>query len=99
MESAQPPEGTDRIEHWLVLLPGRTEPTVTDSAETAAEARGRGWEVEGPFVPAHQLTGAVEIIRALVAANDTHDGAIGEVRTAIGDERADQLLAILGGQP
>lgn len=50
-------------------------------------------EVE--VVPTAQLRGAVDIIRALVAANDTPDGAIGEVRSALGERHAEQLRAIL----
>jgi hypothetical protein len=47
---------------------------------------------------AEQLRGAVAIIRELVRVNDSPDGAIGDVRAALGDEAAEQLRAILGGQ-
>jgi hypothetical protein len=83
--------------HWLVLLPGKVEPTVTGSAETAADARGRGWEVEGPFVPAAQLTGAVGDLRA--ALNELGvPGPDYPAPVANAVEHIKAALAHLGGQ-
>jgi hypothetical protein len=49
------------IEHWLARLPSMIGPVVLDANNVRAY-RDSGWTVEGPFVPADHLRGAVALL-------------------------------------
>jgi hypothetical protein len=52
----------DLVGHWLATPPDpepETAPISVISGLTVAGLRANGWTVEGPFVPAEQLKGAV----------------------------------------
>jgi hypothetical protein len=87
---------------WLIFDPTGNARGVRGTREEADRfIRVRGLDdgyAPVEYVPADQLARAVAIIRELVRVNDSLDGAIGDVRAALGDEAAEQLRAILGGR-
>jgi hypothetical protein len=66
------------IAHWLMYAarPVGSEPVVTTDAAMADEYRGYGWRVEGPFVPADQLTVALAALDRIAGIWEPESRAI-----------------------
>lgn len=91
--------GLDRVSviaHWLADRP-QTPPVVVTSEAGVENYRADGWRVTGPYVPADQLTGAVEERDKLAAyLLWTFDPDEGRAPMSFTEMRA--LLDRIGGQ-
>lgn len=56
------------IEHWLCTAPNGNEIVIRSEEPLAAIKNAPDWKVEGPFVPAEQLQGAVKAERERINA-------------------------------
>jgi len=94
----------DLLRHWVVVGPTERWAKAFPDEATARQwiaGWGTGFRVEGPFVPAEQLEGAVEALREEAADlraryADPHRGTLIEARDVAA--KLEALVTRFGGQ-